>query len=252
MGTVNFEVHSSVAVITLDDPATKNAVDTPMRDSLKAAYDEVERNDAIRVAVVRGANATFCTGGSIDNYLKDKAFGPGGVGPAVLPKPWGLYKPFIAAIRGHAVGGGFGLALACDLRVLGRSAIIGPSGLKRAVLQGAGVSQMLPRLIGVSKALELMLLSRYISADEALAMGLANAVVDDDQVDDRAMEWAAHIAEYDPWPVAQTKRLVYEGLHLPLNEALKWEAQLALEGYQRPEALENYAAFSAARGARKT
>ena len=133
------------------------------------------------------------------------------------------------------------------LRVVGRGAKIGPSGLRRGVAQVAGQSQRLPRLIGVSKALELLLLSKYVDGAEAARIGLANAVVDDDQVEATALEWARTIASYNPWAVARTKELVYRGIDMPVDDGLAWESQVGLEGYRTPEALEGFAAFTDAR-----
>ena len=234
-----------MATVVIDNPAKRNAVDAGMRAELAAAYDEVERNDDIHVAIITGeGDKAFCAGGDIDGYLRDNATGPGASGPPPIPKPWPASKPYIAAIRGYAVGGGFPLALACDLRVVGRGARLGPSGLRMGVAQGAQQSQRLVRLIGASKALELLLLSRYVSGEEAAAMGLAQAVVDDDAVLSTASEWAMTIAAYDPWAVATTKRLVYEGQHLPFDEALRWEAGVAAEGYRRGAALDAFTSFA--------
>jgi enoyl-CoA hydratase/carnithine racemase len=251
MGTVSFDVVNGVAHIVLDNPRVHNAVDADMRAGLESAYLEVESNPDVRVAVISGRGASFCSGGYIDGYQEMGAFGPGGVGPTKIPRPWPIWKPFIAAIRGYAVGGGFALALACDLRVVGRTARIGPSGLHLGVLQAAGQSQRLPRLIGMSKALELLLLSKYVDGEEAERMGLANAVVDDVDVDDVAEEWAATIATFDPWTVARTKELVYRGFDMNVDDAIDWESEVALEGYQRPVALEQFTAFTARRNVSK-
>lgn len=245
MGAIRFSVDAGIARIVLDNPTVHNAVDAPMRTGLTEAYAEVEANDDIRVAVLYGADGgSFCSGGYIDGYQEAGAFGPDGSGPPPIPRPWPIWKPFIAAIRGYAVGGGFALALACDLRVVGRGAQIGPSGLRRGVVQVAGQSQRLPRLIGVSKALELLLLSKYVDGAEAARIGLANAVVDDDQVEAAALEWARTIASYNPWAVARTKELVYRGIDMPMDEGLAWESQVGLEGYRTTEALEGFAAFT--------
>ena len=250
MGQIDLHVAEHIATITMNNPGKRNAVDAPMREGLIAAYSRIERDDDIRVAIIRGAgDKAFSSGGYIDGYHEASAFGPGGRGPAPIPRPWPIWKPFIAAITGYAVGGGFALALACDLRVAGRGAVMGPSGLRRGAVQGAQQSQRLARLIGASKALELLLLSRYVSGEEAAAMGLAQAVVDDDKVMTTAMRWAGIIAGYSPWAVARTKQLVYEGQHLPLAEAFAWEEEVAAEGYRRPEALEGFTAFSEGRAA---
>jgi enoyl-CoA hydratase/carnithine racemase len=248
MGAIRFSVDGGIARIVLDNPSVHNAVDAPMRTGLAEAYAEVEANENVRVAVLYGADGgSFCSGGFIDGYQEAGAFGPDGNGPPPIPRPWPIWKPFIAAIRGYAVGGGFALALTCDLRVVGRGAKIGPSGLRRGVVQVAGQSQRLPRLIGMSKALELLLLSKYVDGAEAARIGLANAVVDDDQVEATALEWASTIASYDPWAVARTKELVYRGIDMPVDDALAWESQVGLEGYRSSAALAGFGAFTKAR-----
>ncbi|HVA59835.1 MAG TPA: enoyl-CoA hydratase/isomerase family protein [Mycobacteriales bacterium] len=245
MGRIDFAVVDHVATITLANAAKRNAVDAAMREQLTDAYSRVEHDDEIRVAVITGEGAgAFSAGGSIDGYIAGNAFGPDGTGPPPVPRPWPIWKPFIAAISGYAVGGGFALALACDLRVAGRGATMGPSGLRRNVVQGAQQSQRLSRLIGASKALELLLLSKYVTGEEAAAMGLVQAVVEDSGVIPTAMDWARTIASFDPWAVSMTKRLVYEGQHLPLAEAFAWEAEVTAASYRRPEALEAFRAFA--------
>ena len=246
MGRIDFSVSNNIATIILDNPSKRNAVDAPMRAGLDEAYAEVRDNDEIRVAIIRGAgDLAFCSGGDIDGYHALGAFGPEGVGPPAIPRPWPIWKPFIAAIKGYAVGGGFALALACDLRVAGKGATVGPSGLRRGAVQGAQQSQRLTRLIGLSKALELLLLSKYVSGSEAASMGLVQSVVEDDDVFDAAQEWATTIAGYSPWAVSKTKQLAYEGLHLPFDEAFSREAIVAAEGYLRPDAAAAFTAFAA-------
>jgi enoyl-CoA hydratase/carnithine racemase len=243
VGTIALEVTAGIAIITLDNLDFHNAVDAPMRAELANAYTAVEQDPAIRVAIIHGAGKkAFCSGGYIDGYLEGNAFGPGGSGPPPVPKPWPTTKPFIAAINGYALAGGFALALACDLRVVGRSARIGPTGLKRGAVQGAQTIQRLTRLIGAAKALEILLLSKYLSGEEAAACGLA-MVADDDKVLETAKDVANIIAGFSPWTVAQTKKLVYEAQHLPLDQAIALEDSVAAEGYRRPAALEGFRAF---------
>lgn len=244
MGSIDVRVADHVAVVTLNNPARRNAVDAPMREGLTAAYRQIETDDDIRVAVIRGeGDRAFCSGGDINGYQASGSFGPEGAGPPPIPRPSAIWKPFIAAVQGYAVGGGFALAIACDLRVVGRGARLGPSGLRRGAVQGAGQSQRLPRLIGASKALELLLLSEYVSGEDAAAMGLANIAVDDDLVIDQAMDWAATIASYSPWAVAQTKRLTWAAFDTGLEAGLEAEAEIALEGYRTPEAQAGFSAF---------
>jgi enoyl-CoA hydratase/carnithine racemase len=244
MGQIIFSVDGPVASIALDNPDSHNAVDALMRTALAAAYEQIEADDAIRVAVIRGAGTgSFCAGGSIDGYLEGNAFGPQARPLPRIPRPYPAKKPYIAAMLGHALGGGFALALSCDLRVAGKSAQMGPTGLKLGAVQGAQTISRLTRLIGASKALEVLLLSKRLTAQEAAEMGLVQAVAEDDKVFDAAMEWAHTIAGFSPWTVSMTKKLVYEAQHLSLDDAMAWEDKVATEGYSRPEALEGFTAF---------
>jgi enoyl-CoA hydratase/carnithine racemase len=244
MGSIDFKIDQSIAIITLSNPQKHNAVDAEMREGLNQAYERIEQDDAIRVAIICGAGSeAFCAGGLIEGYLEDNAFGPGGTGPPAVTRPWPATKPFIAAINGFALGGGFALALACDLRIVGRNAAIGPTGLKHGAVQGAQTIARLTRLIGASRALQILLLSKSLTGEEAAAAGLAQ-LVDDDKVMATAMDCARTIAAFSPWTVAMTKKLVYEAQHLPLDEAIAAEDKVALEAYRRVDALEGFRAFS--------
>lgn len=244
MGQVTLSVNDRVAVITLDNPASHNAVDEPMRTALAEAYDRIETDEHIRVAIIRGSEGgSFCSGGSIDGYLEINAFGPDGCGPPKIPRPYPARKPFIAAITGYALGGGFSLAVSCDLRVAGGSAQMGPTGLRLGAVQGAQTISRLTRLVGASEALGILLLSKRLGAEEAERIGLVHAVAEDAAVFETALSWATTIAQFDPWAVQMTKQLVYEAQHLPLAEAVVWEDEVAAEGYRRPEALAGFLAF---------
>lgn len=244
MGQVQFKVEDHIAIIVLDNQAKRNAIDPPMRAQLTEAYERIVSDDDIRVTIITGAgDKAFCSGGDINAYKEAGVFGEGATDLPPIPRPKGIWKPFIAAINGYAVGGGFPLALACDLRVAGKSAVIGSSGLRRGAVQGAQQSQLLPRLIGISKALEILLLSKYVSGEEAAAMGMVQLTVDDDKVMDQAMEWAKTIASYSPWAVQQTKKLVYEGFNMNLEEAYQWETEVTQEGYKRGDAFDGFSEF---------
>lgn len=243
MGRIIFSVEGPVATIELDNPGAHNAVDAPMRESLVAAYERVEADDDIRVAIMRGAGGSFCAGGSIDGYLEAKVFGPDADALPKIPRPYPARKPYIAAMTGYALGGGFALALSCDLRVVGRGAKMGPTGMKFGAVQGAQTISRLTRLIGASRALGVLLLSKRIDGEEAERIGLAHALVDDGEVFATARAMAETVAAYSPWSVAMTKKLVYETQHLPLDESIAREDAVAAEGYRRPEALAAFGAF---------
>lgn len=245
MGQVRLDVTDHIALVTLDHPEKRNSVDATMSAQLADIWEEVGRNDDIRVAIVTGeGDKAFCAGGYIPSYVANGVVGEEGSGERTpLPKPWPLWKPIIAAIRGYAVGGGFGLALSCDLRVVAHDAQMGPSGLKRGVVQGAQQTQRLVRLIGLSRALEVLMLSKYVDGDEAYRLGIAQRVEDSADVLDAAHEWASVIAGFSPWAVATSKQLAYLGTDRPFQEALDWEEALTVESYKKPAAAEGFGSF---------
>ena len=177
--TVGFAIDGAVAVVTIDRPARRNAVDSATAAALAAAFRRFDADPALAVAVLTGAGGTFCAGADLTAMrdgdrrapLADDGDGP--MGPTRLR----LTKPVIAAIEGHAVAGGLELALWCDLRVVAADAVLGVFCRRVGVpLVDLGTVR-LPRLIGQSRALDLILTGRAVAADEALAIGLANRVV---------------------------------------------------------------------------
>lgn len=244
MGRIIFDIDGPIASVMLDSPKNHNAVDAQMRKELTEAYETIEKDDSIRVAVIGGAgNGSFCAGGSIDGYLEGNALGPDASPLPRIPRPYPSTKPYIAAIRGFALGGGFALALSCDLRVAGRGAAMGPTGLKFGAVQGAQTISRLTRLIGLSKATEVLLLSKRVTGEEAGRIGLAQAVTDDEEVFNTAFAWARTIAEFSPWAVSATKKLIYGSLDVPLEESIAREDTVASEAYRRPEVLAAFTAF---------
>ncbi|WP_118181047.1 crotonase/enoyl-CoA hydratase family protein [Paraburkholderia phosphatilytica] len=178
---VRIEARDAVATIVLDRPARRNAVDRPVADALSAAFRRFDTHDAWRVAVLFGAGGTFCAGADLTaleddarrNELHADGSGPGPMGPTRML----LGKPLIAAIAGHAVAGGLELAAMCDLRVVEADAVLGVFCRRVGIPLIDGGTIRLPRLIGLSRALDLILTGRAIDATEALAFGLANRVV---------------------------------------------------------------------------
>lgn len=244
MGEVRFEQRNAVAMIVLSHPEARNSVTPEMSAELTEAYREVEANDSIRAAVISGHGEDFCTGGHIHSYVAEDVMGPGGTGQrSVLAKPWPAAKPFIAAIEGYCVGGGFGLALACDLRVAATDARIGPSGLRRGMVPGSQQIQRVVREITFSKALEILLLSRYLSGEEAASLDLVQRAVVPGGALAAAEEWAERIASFSPWAVQRTKELAYDHLHEPWDDAFAVEERVTDESARHPDALEGFNAF---------
>src|SRR5438045_905696 len=175
--TVRFDVDGPVAVVTIDRPDVRNAVDGPTAGALADAFRRFEGDDALLAAVLTGAGGTFCAGADLKGVAEGRgnrvdvdmdADGP--MGPSRML----LSKPVVAAVEGHAVAGGLELALWCDLRVAASDAVFGVYCRRWGVPLVDGGTVRLPRLIGHSHALDLILTGRGVSGDEALRMGLAN------------------------------------------------------------------------------
>lgn len=193
--SVNVVRNGPVTTVILDRPHARNAVDGPTALALFAAFEEFDRDDSAAVAVLWGDNGTFCAGadlkaiGTPDSNPTHKA-GPAPMGPSRMV----LSKPVIAAVSGYAVAGGLELALWCDLRVVEEDAVFGVFCRRWGVPLIDGGTVRLPRLIGHSRAMDLILTGRAVDAREALAIGLANRVVPAGQARAAAEELAAELA----------------------------------------------------------
>jgi enoyl-CoA hydratase len=186
-----------VTTVLLDRPERRNAVDGPTATALADAFREFDADDAAAVAVLHGVGGTFCAGADLmaagtpeGNRLGDEGDGPMG------PTRAQLSKPVIAAIAGHAVAGGLELALWCDLRVADETAVFGVFCRRWGVPLIDGGTVRLPRLIGLSRAMDMILTGRAVDAQEALQMGLANRVVEAGQSLAAAQELAATLARF--------------------------------------------------------
>ena len=195
MSGVRVERNGAVTTVILDRPHARNAVDGPTAMALHNAFDEFDRDESASVAVLWGDNGTFCAGadlkaiGTADSNPTHRD-GPGPMGPSRMV----LSKPVIAAVSGYAVAGGLELALWCDLRVVEQDAVFGVFCRRWGVPLIDGGTVRLPRLIGHSRAMDLILTGRAVGVDEALAIGLANRVVPTGQARRAAEELAAELA----------------------------------------------------------
>lgn len=218
--SVRFETRGRVGVVTLDRPERKNAVDRRTAAELLDAYRRFEADAALRVLVVTGSGGTFCAGAdlkALDNDV-DAAEGPMGF-TRLRPE-----KPCIAAIEGYCVAGGLEIALFCDLRVAGRSAQLGCLERRWGVPLIDGGTQRLPRIVGLGRALDLVLTGRLLGAPEAERIGLVDRVVDDGSALERAVELGSEIAAF-PWACLLADRAsLLDAQGLPLAEGLVKEA----------------------------
>lgn len=229
-----------VAVLTINRPGKLNALDAGLRDGIPAVAEELRADDAVRAVVITGAGQGFCSGVDLtggrrpdpselnqNQRLDDLAW----VGRMALAV-YGLDKPTVAAVNGVAAGAGMSLALACDLRVGGRNARFKTVFLERSLSAEAGMSYLLPRIVGYSRAADLLLTSREVRSDEAYHMGLLDRLVDEgeDPVE-AAVELARQMASLPPLASRAAKRALQRNLDADFREALRYEA--VTSGYAR-------------------
>jgi len=227
-----------VTIVTINRQQARNAVDRVTAQQLADAFRAFEADPEAVVAVLYGAHGTFCAGAdlkALNDEERRNRLDPQGDGP-MGPSRMLLSKPVIAAISGHAVAGGLELALWCDLRVVERSAVLGVFCRRFGVPLIDGGTVRLPRLIGLSRALDLILTGRAVGADEALAMGLANRVVDDGQALHAAVELAQQLAALPQTCLRNDRRSSYEQWGMGLDEALANEFALGLQTLASGEA----------------
>ena len=233
------EKNGPVTTIILNRPEARNAVDRLTAEALVEAFQAFEGDKEARVAVFTGAGGTFCAGADLKAISQGRAnrFEADGDGP-MGPSRLFLTKPVIAAVAGYAVAGGLELALWCDLRVMERDAVFGVFCRRWGVPLIDGGTIRLPRLIGLSRALDLILTGRPVGAEEALQIGLANRVVDPGQARPAAEALAGELARFPQRCLLSDRRSAYEQVGLSWEDALKNEFRLGLETIQSGETLE--------------
>jgi enoyl-CoA hydratase len=243
------EVDGPVLVVTIDRPEVRNAVDGPTAVALSEAFRDFDQDDRLAVAVFTGAGGVFCAGAD----LKAVAAGTGtqvredGDGP-MGPTRLRLSKPVIAAVEGYAVAGGLELALWCDLRVAATDAVFGVFCRRWGVPLVDGGTVRLPRLIGQSPALDLILTGRGVSGEEARSMGLANRLVPPGEAGAEAVRLAHELAALPQGCLRSDRASVYEQWDLSMAEALRNETRRGLEVIASGETLAGAERFAAGAG----
>ena len=247
--SVRVEKSGPVTTVVLDRPDVRNAVDGPTAAALADAFRAFEADDAARVAVLWGAGGTFCAGADLKAIAAGRGnrLAPEGDGP-MGPSRMLLAKPVVAAVAGYAVAGGLELALWCDLRVMEEDAVLGVFCRRWGVPLLDGGTVRLPRLIGLSRALDLILTGRPVHAREAEQIGLANRVVARGQSRAAAEALAAEIAGFPPRCVLSDRRAAYEADALALDAALAREFALGLATIQSGETSAGAGRFAAGEG----
>lgn len=229
---VRSDVEGEVFLVTITRPAVRNCVDRETAEALADAFRRFDEDDALRVAILQGEDGCFCAGAD----LKQASRG-GSEANAVLPEgdgPMGptrmlLDKPVIAAVEGFAVAGGLELALWCDLRVAARDAVFGVYCRRWGVPLVDGGTIRLPRLVGQSHAMDMILTGRGVSGDEAAAMGLVNRLVEPGHALDAALSLAREIAAFPQRCMRNDRLSAITQWSLGLDAALREETRLGLE-----------------------
>ena len=220
-----------IAILRLNRPESLNALSWALVEELHAALDSLDRNNACRIVVLTGAGRGFCAGLDLRDQANPGAVTAGVSGPragllaqnrsaSLIPHMRRIQQPLIAAINGPAFGGGLALALGCDIRIAARSATMCVQFIRVGVSGcDIGVSYMLPRLIGASRAHDLILSARRFDAVEAERMGLVTRLSDDGKVLDDALTLAGEICEFAPFAVFATKQVMWANLDVHHLEA---------------------------------
>jgi enoyl-CoA hydratase len=249
---IRIETQDSIFTVIIDRPAAKNAVDGPTASALADAFRAFNKDDAFSVAVLCGAGDTFCAGADLKAVAgrdgrRMNRLAPDGDGP-MGPSRMMLKKPVIAAIAGHAVAGGLELALWCDMRVMEETAVLGVFCRRFGVPLIDGGSIRLPRLIGMSHALDLILTGRPVKAAEAKAMGLVNRIVPQGQARSAAEKLAGQISEFPQACMRSDRLSAYEQWELPFQEAIQNEFKHGMATVQQGETLQGAVRFSKGEG----
>ena len=248
---IQFAADESVAVITINRPEARNAVDGPTAALLADAFRRFEADDSLLVAVLTGAHGTFCAGADLKGFFDGRgnrvdhdmsADGPMG------PSRMHLSKPVIAAVEGHAVAGGLELAAWCDLRVAATDAVFGVFCRRWGVPLVDGGTVRLARLLGQSHALDLILTGRGVSGDEALRMGLANRLCEPGSALAQAIVLARQIGSFPQVCMRGDRQSSYDQWDLSIDEALANETRIGLDTIRSGETLEGAGRFSAGEG----
>jgi enoyl-CoA hydratase len=246
---IKTEIDGSVLIVTIDRPQAKNAVDRPTADALVAAFERFDADDGLAVAILTGAGGTFCAGADLKGFAEGRAnrIEPDGAGP-MGPTRMLLKKPVIAAVEGYAVAGGLELALWCDLRVAARDAVFGVFCRRFGVPLIDGGTVRLPRIVGLGRALDLILTGRPVSGDEALAMGLVTRLVPSGEARVAALDLAQGLARLPQTCMRNDRLSAYEEDGRSLSEALANEFKHGLTSMADGEALEGARRFSGGAG----
>lgn len=244
--TLRLEADGAVATLTIDRPEKRNALNAQVRRELLEALDALEADDDVRILVITGTGEkAFIAGADIGEFAERTPIEQRAAmeGRRVFEAIAAFPRPVIASINGYALGGGCELALACDLRIAARSARLGQPEVNLGILPGGGGTQRLPRLVGMGRAMRLILTGELIGAEEAERIGLVDEVVEDAQLRPRTRDLARSIARHSPVALKLIKEAVRASAEMPLAAGLALERELFITAFSSDDRTEGIAAF---------
>ena len=246
MSFVNFEQQGAVAVLTIDRPKALNALNPEVLADLKAAFEGIDQN-TVRCVVLTGAgDKSFVAGadiGSMSTMTKAEGEAFGKLGNDIFLMIESFPLPVIAAVNGFALGGGCELAMSCDIRICSDNAMFGQPEVGLGITPGFGGTQRLARLVGMGMAKQLLYTARNIDANEALRIGLVNAVLPQAELLDAALKMAGQIAKNAPIAVRACKKAVNEGMQVSIDKAVEIEEKLFGGCFESHDQVEGMACF---------
>ena len=239
-----YETRGPVAIITLNRPERLNAIGQAVREEVHAAVERAHADDAVRAAIITGAGRGFCSGADLSGAATRAQGGAQGGGAGGIPSPttqaerldeqgwvgrWAkrfayFDKPLIAAVNGVAAGAGMSMALACDVRVGSENARFKTVFVERNLSPDSGMSYFLPRIVGYSRAADLVFSSRSVNAEEAYRIGLLDRLVPHESLIDEAVKLAEEMAQWPPLAIRMAKRVLQHNQDAELDEALRYES----------------------------
>ncbi len=253
-----FEKIGKVGRITLNRPEVKNALNVPLLQDMAKAIEEVRKDDGTKVLIVTGAGDTFSGGGDVDFLVNDLCKRPSPEIRNLLKENYGgaalslrsLEKPVIGALNGPTVGAGFDLSLHFDIRIASEKAKFGSIWVRIGTIPALGGMFLLPRIVGLAKASEMMMTGEVIDAQEAHRIGLVNQVVPLEQLQDKTLEFANRLANGATWAISVVKQGINRGLSGQLMGEIDWAVYMQSICLKTEDCIEGIMAFKEKRKAR--
>ena len=230
MSVLLVEKSGGVATVTLNRPEALNALNLALRRSIETAFRELQKDGETRVAIVTGAGRAFSAGIDLKELGSAPRMSESGAAEASIVEAMADFEgPIIGGINGHAITGGFELALACDVLVASRAAVFADTHARVGILPGWGLSQKLPRLIGIARAKEVSLTGNFVGAEQAERWGLVNHVVEPDALLPFCRKLADDMLSCEPRSLRGYKRMIDEGFATSFGEGMRMEARRSRE-----------------------